>query len=367
MKERNIIFTKIFFLIQLIDFANSSICTKELPFLKNNVCVSFCSTDELKSKNCSIDEEISKIRFLTNLIILGGEKDYRYININSNLNNDMVIQTSKSTGSGDRFFYGLKANGRFFFKDENQKEFPFTLFKIDGEETLNQQRFEGESSFIQILNSDPSNNEYFMSIAGGNQYTELFDFDNKEYNFIKTEEFFNETIYSERGTFLKLTQTDENIYHYLIAGVIQDNEGYKCYMKKLYFSSKILRDGYQYEYIKNINCTDNKMISCFETDLNNIMCFYRNIDDDDNLKYFYFSLYDSSSSEIAINKSSKIGLEIGESILINPPNGRIYTLTIFLFKTSALKIWPNSCIKIIINIIKTNLTNPDKKLISSIT
>ena len=139
-----ILFVKIFFLIQLIYFANSSTCTTKFPFLKNNECVSFCSTDELKSKNCSIDEEKNKIKFLTNLVILGGEKDYRYININSNLNNDMIIQTSKSTGSGDRFFYGLKGNGRFFFKDGNQKEFPFLLFNISEEETEKQQKFEGE-------------------------------------------------------------------------------------------------------------------------------------------------------------------------------------------------------------------------------
>ena len=297
-----ILFINIIILIQLFYLTNSSICTKELPFLKDNECVSFCSTDELKSKNCSIDEEINKIKFLTNLVILGGEKDYRYININSNLNNDMVIQTSKSTGSGDRFFYGLKGNGRFFFKDENQKEFPFLFFSISGEETLNQQRYEGESSFIQISNTNSSNNVFFISIAKGDQYTELFDFNNNEYNFIKTEEFYKEKIYSDRGTFLKLTQIDENIYHYLIAEVIQDNDVYKCYMKKLYFNSKIIRGGYQYAYIKNINCTDNKMISCFETELNNIMCFYRNIDEDDNLKYFYISVYESLSSEIGINK-----------------------------------------------------------------
>ena len=63
MKERNIILTKIFFLIQLIDFANSSTCTKKLPFLKNNECVSFCSSDELKSKNCSIEEDDLKNKY----------------------------------------------------------------------------------------------------------------------------------------------------------------------------------------------------------------------------------------------------------------------------------------------------------------
>ena len=153
-KSLNIIINSIIF-INLIIVINSSTCTdKENPFLKDNQCVSYCSKEELKLKICTIDEETVKIQYMTNLIIIGS-KDYRYINSNSNQYNDMVIQNSKYStseiGSGDRLFYGLKNNGRFLFKDENLKEFPYLYYNITGEETQYQQKYEGESSFIQYM------------------------------------------------------------------------------------------------------------------------------------------------------------------------------------------------------------------------
>ena len=285
-KSLYIIINSIIF-IKLIPLINFSTCTdKENPFLKDNQCVSFCSKEELKLKTCIIDEETVKIQFMTNLIIVGS-KDYRYININSNQYNDMVIQTSKSSGSGigsgDRLFYGLKNNGRFLFKNESLKESPYLYYKITGEATQYQQRYEGESSFIQLYDeNNPSNNgkEYYLSIGKGEQYAELFDFENNDYNTRKSSSFFKKVISSDRGTFIRLKHSNTNYdYFYLIIAVNKeddddDDEEYAFYLKAFSFSSYILSTINE-KKSGSIECSKNKIVSCFETLNGKIICFYR--------------------------------------------------------------------------------------------
>ena len=227
---KNIIFIpliNLIILIQLIKKSFNSICNStSAPFLKDNTCITFCSKEELNSKECVIDHEIVKIQYISNLIIIGS-KDYRYINIASDESNNMVIQTSKFEGSGDRLFYGLKNNGRFLFMN-GENEFPYLSYIIDGEATEKQQRFEGESCFIRLCNSNnPSIDEknYFLSIAKADQYAELFDFDSLEYTVKRSTNFIGSEIYSDRGTFIRLYNTKETEYnyYYLYAGVNKES------------------------------------------------------------------------------------------------------------------------------------------------
>ena len=173
---------------------------------------------------------------MTNLIIIGSE-DYRYININSNKNNDMVLQTSKESGSGDRLFYGIKNNGRVLFQDENLKELSYLYFQINGEITSYQERYEGESSFIQLYDKyNPSNNgkEYYLSIAKAEQYAELFDFEEKSYTTRKSSLLYEKLIYSNRGTFIRLkNQNVDYDYFYLIVAVNEEND-YIIVISKLF-------------------------------------------------------------------------------------------------------------------------------------
>ena len=105
---------EILFLFQM-NIGLCSICpSKSFPFLKNNNCTSFCSKLELENEVCWIEHEIVKIQYMSNIIIIGSE-NYRYINIDSDENKNMVILTSKNGDSSERLFYGLKYNGRFLF------------------------------------------------------------------------------------------------------------------------------------------------------------------------------------------------------------------------------------------------------------
>ena len=280
---KNIIFIpliNLIFLIQLIKKSFNSICNSiTTPFLKNNSCISFCSKEELNSKQCVISNEIVKIQYISNLIIMGS-KDYRYINIASDESNNMVIQTSKFEGSGDRLFYGLKNNGRFIFMN-GENESPYLSYIITGEATEKQQRFEGESCFIKLCDSNyPSIDEknYFLSIAKADQYTELFDFESLEYTVKSSINFIGNEIYSDRGTFIRLYNTidTEYNYYYLYAGVNKESSSsYKCILKSFYVNKKDISQLNEVAETEKADCSENKMISCFETKQFKIVCFYR--------------------------------------------------------------------------------------------
>ena len=67
---------------------------------------------------------------LDNIIKIGTD-NYRYVRFSLSSKGDMIVDSSSDIRySSDneyqkRVFFGLKRNGRFYFKDENSKEMPF--------------------------------------------------------------------------------------------------------------------------------------------------------------------------------------------------------------------------------------------------
>jgi len=288
-------------------------CDRTKPFQKGGQCIQFCSKEEIQSGNCSIFEPHVKIQYLSNLIILGS-KNYSYININSNKNGDLVILITKFTGTGERLFYGLKENGRFLFKNENSNEYPYLSFNISGGKTNNQQKFERESFFIQLSDSGIDGNEYYLSMTKADQYTEIFDFENKNYNYVKTTEFFEVEIYSDRWSILRLAkkENDKGNYNYLFAVINKekDENKYKLYLKKIYFEYELLSKFDEADETRDIECKENKMISCFQTDKGKIVCFYRaKYEKNEEIAYYTISTYiccfsDCNSIQIEKSESS---------------------------------------------------------------
>ena len=226
--------------------------------------------------------ELIKAQNLSNLIILGEER-YRFININSNQDNNLVVLVTKAPGSGDRLFYGLKSNGRFLFKDENNEEYPYKHYLISGQETRDQLKHDGESLFIKLYNENNNNvngNEYYICMGKADQYIELFNFnENSCNNFMQSKLLFDKEIFSHRGTFIRLTkQGSSSLYYYLLAAITKtgekENEVFYFQLRTFNFPSVNIEDR---NSDKNIifSSIKSKIISCFETDFGNIICFYR--------------------------------------------------------------------------------------------
>ena len=280
------------------------------------------------------DDSNTNIQILSSIIIISPQS-YRYININSNKDDDLVVLTTKSTGTGERLFYGLRENGRFLFKDENSNEYPYLIFNISGEEG-NQKKFDSESFFIQLSNSGKSidKNEYYLSVAKDDLYTEIFDFENKSENnnFKRTMELFGSKIYSDRWSIIRLvgSEDDKKNYNYLFAAINKkENENeFKLYLKKIYFNYKLLSKFNITDETKEIECKENKMVSCFQTDKGKIVCFYRakskeEEEEDEDLTYYTISAFDydfsdedtiqieESNSSLAFYKGIHLKEEVG--------------------------------------------------------
>ena len=132
-------------------------CSFDSPILKNGNCVSTCSESEFESKTCEINNTQLKTQWLNNIITVG-DKNNKYINLVSFSNGDMIAVSAYyyTSASNKREFYGLKKNGRYYFKNET-KETPSYIFEVNDENGNNIVRYEAEV-FIAKVNDGNENN-----------------------------------------------------------------------------------------------------------------------------------------------------------------------------------------------------------------
>ena len=118
------IFFELIFILKIIVSIESS-CNITHPILKNEKCESiYCTNEQFNSSECKINNLIVKTQWLTSLIPIS-EVNFRYISPVFTKNGDLIIQTTKSTGSPERKFFGIRKNGRYYFNDSNGEEYPY--------------------------------------------------------------------------------------------------------------------------------------------------------------------------------------------------------------------------------------------------
>ena len=94
------------FIIQIIKCIEPS-CNITYPILKNGTCNSiYCSHEQFNSSECLINNPIIKTQWLTRLIPIS-DLNFRFINPVLSKKNDLIIKTTKSTGSPERKFFGI--------------------------------------------------------------------------------------------------------------------------------------------------------------------------------------------------------------------------------------------------------------------
>ena len=154
-------------------------CPRDAPILISGVCrLEYCSKNEFDSNYCNINNTIIKDQWLNNIIRIGG-LNYRYINFASYSNGDMIVETTCYPGEPKRYFYGIKKNGRPFFKNKtNQENTPYYVIETNGQNN-HKGKYESEAIVIKSSESgDGNGKEYFLSVSKLECYAELFDFEN---------------------------------------------------------------------------------------------------------------------------------------------------------------------------------------------
>ena len=152
---------------------NTTTCNRTHPIYKSGICkLTYCEEEKYKSGECSINNDIIKTQYLTNIIKVGKEY-FRYITFASYSNGDMILLTTAYPNQNERRFYGLKKNGRplFINKINNKNNYFYSLEFNKKEEDGEDSKYESESLVIK-LNKNKTNEtgeinqkEYLISIA----------------------------------------------------------------------------------------------------------------------------------------------------------------------------------------------------------
>ena len=264
------IFLKFIFLFQIIIPTTNEIKKENIiPFNNSSCALQFCNKQNLSN------------------IILIGEKGFNYANLVSYSNGDLVVETNSFPRSYKRMFYGIKKNGREFFKtkDSNKRTNYYSLEAKVQIGINKNQSLETELFIVTVDEGENKGKEYLVSIGKGNTYIELYDFDNDKIYRKSIEKIINRKMNSIKGTVIKYQINNLN---YELFGYIN------LYENKLYF---IENKNPFFNYFSNSNRA-RKTLSCFMTDLKYIMCLYTN-----------FTLYNSknqfNSGYIKVFQSSK--------------------------------------------------------------
>ena len=80
----------------------------------------------------------------------------------------MIIDSSSNPSNKERRFYGLRKNGRFYFKNLNNSATPYFSLFINRDDRENEfRKFFGESIFIKLGSSNnikEDGKEYLLSV-----------------------------------------------------------------------------------------------------------------------------------------------------------------------------------------------------------
>ena len=240
-------------------------CSIEEPIyvLNDDKCMAqYCTEEQFKTGQCKIDNEIIKTQWLNNIIWIG-DKYFRFVNIVTYSNGDMVIETTSSPGNKKRMFYGLKRDGRVFFAKNNSQ-----YYSIEANEVS----IKYESEIFTAKINDNNEKEYIISIGKLEHNTELYDFEEDKIYKISTNDFLGINM-EKIGTSFNYILDDNNVS--FLGFLSSKTGGYTFNLKLLNFTTKDIENENSI-IIKNSTIEDvyGQRISCFITKDKYIICFY---------------------------------------------------------------------------------------------
>ena len=296
-------------------------CDRETPILFNNeTCKSMsCTNSQFSLKQCIVNNSIIRNQWLNNIITVG-KTNSTYINFAQYSNGDLVILSEDDIGTDNRYFFGIKNNGRPFFTDLNGNE---TLYYYTKTQSCDSTDTDREVSVVTI---NSTKEEYIINLQKKQNYIELFDFKNNIAYKKKTSDLFGHEISDSRGSLINLKQKNNENY-FLICSLINNEEHEESELNKnLFIAQKLMfyrkesieKDDDCLKKYSNSLAAIGNMVSCFETSLSNLICFYsafKEVYSSWNLKYYFIILFDKDL--ISDNNNT-------EEIVANGTNDNIF-------------------------------------------
>ena len=157
----------IFFKIKQILLAS---CDYDTPILRSNSCNRGCTPAQIEEKNCNINNTLIQTQFLNNIVLVS-PGSFKYIDITTTLKGDLLIESSSQNEKYIRYFYGLKKDGKGYYKDKIINK-DINNYSI----TSSTERYQSFIFTIK-LNDTENDNEYLVSITkDASRNIELYDF-----------------------------------------------------------------------------------------------------------------------------------------------------------------------------------------------
>ena len=300
----NFIFQAIFISFIYKNFIKCD-CPKDNPIKINEECkLQFCNESDFKSGICSIENEIIKTQWLNNFIIFD-EYRYRFSNMAINKNEDFIFETSSEDLNGVRLFFGLKKNGRYYFKNSNNEEIPTKKIIVLDDENKGAMRYESNSFFIKIKNGKfEENKEFLVSISIFYGFIELYDLEEENNSFSKilAADLNNYVIYAKKCSIIELNNKE---YLYIFNGKPKDGWNDFIVIKKyIFYDSKLNLENMHDIHIKEISAPFSRNANAFKTDSNQIVLFYVNLQNrykievlDETFKTKYDKIFEQIASQ----------------------------------------------------------------------
>mgnify|MGYP006873012932 CR=1 FL=1 len=193
-------------------------CTKDLPVLKNNQCVSTCDKNEFISGECEIPDPILKTQWLNNIVTFENTNGKIFLNLNENKN--ILVFVTTLSNNKDRIFYAVKEGEQYLIKNStDSSSVPYSQRKVP----------QTESSKITNLDLAifPTNYNYLVLIGNDNSYIQIYKLDlfDEDPDSISPSSFFNENI-NIKGNCLCYAYTGNNLAYVTIATNEEDPSNY---------------------------------------------------------------------------------------------------------------------------------------------
>ena len=254
----------------IIPYFSISECNYHTPIrnTSNDECIiGECLIREFENNLCIIDNQIVKTQWINNFLI-PYEFGFNYIDFCISLNGDLIsLITSDESNTGRIFLYVKGEDGRNYFSDDQEYPFHGLSYSGNGREHIN--------IFTLKLNNTINDEEYLMSISAFNDDVELYETFDGPINSGGTSGAFQvEYISSYVSSFIEL---GNNYYSLFLIG----NEGddyFLCIYKLLLVGKNILfSSNYVLPNYTKYKCSNAKIVSCFKSVKNYIVCFYQDI------------------------------------------------------------------------------------------
>ena len=290
---RNKLYIKLSF-IKILLFFNVLIssllyeCNRSYPILKNNQCLSiYCTDEEFKTGECIIDEPITKVKWLNNIIKFEKTNGELFF-FSESLYFKKIIFSTSSSNNNERIFYGI------YFENNDNK---YIFKNNDTYEQYIKKRYNKNSNLelinpqMHLIHLQPTayyyrQVNYIILIGTQNSSIELFDINNYKDNLLEfnSSYFLNDTNRIIKGK-SSLTYFYKNKYFLFVTVTSKEEKSSINYLSLYNYKFHNIQNNNNtinmkliYENDSDFGYTKGDFISCFIFTKKNgdISCFYLN-------------------------------------------------------------------------------------------